>query len=254
MIKKGFKCPDVLYTEQQLSILEHYHATTDFVISVRHPVLWFQSFYNYRLRKGFDMPDPDTLIGTCPDVGEGALDGTSSHRVRSSPHKVCTDRANFHLALSRLGKTPMTTSTEMNLLRNHSLRSHHFSNRIFLMELGQLSVDVENRTRADAFVDDLGLFLGGGDMAFNTLPKLKQRGEAKHNVKEGVNLTKLNERVMDICSPSHDALRSVLLESGKEASAWIRDYFIQSPDVVVSDETHFLDLLKTWESDPCAEG
>ena len=145
----------------------------------------------------------------------------------------------------------MTTSTEMNLLRNHSLRSHHFSNRIFLMELGQLSVDVGNRTRADAFVDDFGLFLGGGDMAFNTLPKLEQRGEAKHNV---VNLTKLYERVMDICSPSHDALRSVLLESGKDASAWIRDYFIQSPDVVVSDETHFLDLLKTWESDPCAEG
>ena len=263
MIMKGFKCPDVLYSQQQLSILQHYHATTDFVISVRHPVLWFQSFYNYRLRRGFDMPDPDTLIGTCPDVGESALDG-SSHGVRTSlldHHKVCTDRANFHLALSRLGKTPMTTSAEMNLLRNHSLRSHHFPNRIFLMELGQLSVDVENRTRADAFVGDLGLFLGGGEgeipvqaYTYNMLPKLEQRGEAKHNVKEGVNLTILNGRVMDICAPSHDALRSVLLESGKEASAWIRAYFIQSPNVVVSDETHFLDLLKTWESDPCANG
>lgn len=60
--------------------------------------------------------------------------------------------------MSRLGKTPMNTMDEMKLLHNHTLSTHRFAqNRIFLMELGQLSV--EDKNRANQFVDDIEIFL-----------------------------------------------------------------------------------------------
>jgi hypothetical protein len=249
-IKKGFKCPEVLYSKSTLSILEHDFPRTDFIISVRHPVLWFQTFYNYRLRKGYDMPPPDELIAKCPNLGEGVLDESNQNKISKS-HKVCTDRANFHMALSRLGKTPMDTKEEMDLLRNHNLSVHHFPNRIFLMEIGQLSVD--NRTRADQFVDDLGDFLhlnSRKDDLSHSLPRLKKH-IAQHKVAKKVNSKRLSKKLLDICSPSHDKLRSTLLQTGREASSWIRKYFINSPDVVISHEQHFIKLLERWEHDPC---
>ena len=256
-IKKGFKCPEVLYSKSTLSIIENHFPSTDFIVSVRNPVLWFQTFYNYRLRRGNNMPHPNDLIGKCASKGrikgEGVLDQTNRNRVYDS-HKVCTDRANFHLALSRLGKTPMNTEEEMGLLHNHNLSVHRFPNRVFLMELGQLSV--ENRTRSDLFVEDLGSFLHlnsvEDQISSHALPRLEPH-VATHNVATTVNGTRLNEKLLDICSPSHDALRSILLKTGRDASHWIMKYFINSPDVIVSDREHFLTLMKTWEDDPCTQ-
>ncbi len=248
-IKKGFKNPNVLYSEMTLSFMQYISPRTDFIVSVRHPVSWFQAFYNYRLRKGYHMPHPLNLIGTCATKDEGVLIGSDVNRVQGS-HKVCTDRANFHIALSRLGKTPMLEEQEMTLLHNHKLPIHHFPNRVFLMELGQLSV--ENRTRADQFVGDLETFLhlsqsGGGD-----LPRLKPH-LAKHNVAKSVNITSLNENVLDVCSEPYDSLRNVLMKIGKESALWITKHFLESPDVIVSDKEHFIDLLEKWENDPCLE-
>ncbi len=48
----GFKCPDLLYSATGLKNLHSYFPSTDLVISVRHPVRWFESFYNYRTRNG----------------------------------------------------------------------------------------------------------------------------------------------------------------------------------------------------------
>lgn len=32
---------------------------------LRHPILWFQSFYRYRQRRGKVLPPPETLVGAC---------------------------------------------------------------------------------------------------------------------------------------------------------------------------------------------
>jgi hypothetical protein len=87
----GFKCPDLLYSEIGLFNLEMHFKQTDLIIAVRNPILWFQSFYNYRLRKGFEMPEPHLLIGSCPNIFEDRLN-TNEVDVMVESHKVCTDR------------------------------------------------------------------------------------------------------------------------------------------------------------------
>ena len=66
---KGFKCPDVLYSNNALLNLKTYFPSAGLVVVVRHPVLWFQSFYNYRVRKGYNMPKPTDL---CLSFAQGS--------------------------------------------------------------------------------------------------------------------------------------------------------------------------------------
>ena len=244
--KKAFKDPSILYSEVALSNLETYFPSTDFVISIRHPVRWFESFYNYRVRRGHHMPPPNSLIGTCAtNERYHSLDPFDQNQTFHAKH-ICTDWARFHLVMSRLGKTPMQSEQEeLKLIHHHNLSIHMFPNRVFLMELGQLSVD--NRSRADSFVDELESFL---HLSPRSLPRLKRHIQ-KHNVAQGLNVSKVKQTTFDICSSKYDNLRSVLIEIGREASTWIRSYFVQSPDVFVANRFHFLELLGTWEHDPC---
>mmetsp|Transcript_53317 Transcript_53317/g.159657 ORF Transcript_53317/g.159657 Transcript_53317/m.159657 type:complete len:236 (-) Transcript_53317:846-1553(-) len=48
-VKRGLKCPRDLQDKYGISNYEQYFPNIKLVISTRHPVLWFQSFYNYRL-------------------------------------------------------------------------------------------------------------------------------------------------------------------------------------------------------------
>jgi hypothetical protein len=119
------------------------------------------------------------------------------------------------------------------------------------MELGQLSV--ENQTRAHQVVNDLQSFLGldveAGDVA---LPELK-RHHPRHKVAENLsNISVVQEKMMDICLPKYDELRSVLVGIGQRASEWIISYFLESPEVHVSNRHHFHSLLKLWGTDPCS--
>mmetsp|Transcript_12687 Transcript_12687/g.23778 ORF Transcript_12687/g.23778 Transcript_12687/m.23778 type:complete len:380 (+) Transcript_12687:679-1818(+) len=247
---KGFKCPDVLYSNNALFNLQRYFPSADLIVVVRHPVLWFQSFYNYRVRKGYDMPKPTDLEGSCSTEDEGILNKLHSTNETTYPaHKVCTDRANFHIALSRLGKTTMESMYEIDLLENHSLPIHRSNNRIFFMELGQLSI--ENKTSAHQLVYDLESFLGLDANAGDThLPKLKNH-RPKHGIALNLAESKLEERLLDICLPEYGHLRTVLVKIGHKASRWIVSYFLQSPQVYVSDRNHLISLLKLWEKDPC---
>lgn len=247
--KKGFKCPDVLYSNNALLNLKTHFPNADLIVVVRHPVLWFQSFYNYRVRKGYNMPTPTDLQGSCSTDDEGILNKFNTNETAYPAHKVCTDRANFHIALSRLGKTKMEDDYEIDLLQNHSLPIHRSKNRVFIMELGQLSI--ENRTRAHQLVMDLESFLGldinAGD---EHLPELKNH-HPKHGVAPNVPKSKIDEKLLNICLTEYDDLRSVMVNIGQQASRWIVSYFLQSPQVYFSDKSHLISLLKLWEEDPC---
>jgi hypothetical protein len=42
------------------------------------------------------------------------------------------------------------------------------------------------------------------------------------------------------------------MEQAMNASTWIRQYFLHSPDVVVSSRDYFIhDLMASWKRDPC---
>jgi hypothetical protein len=46
--KTGIKCPTGIKNTYQIETLMKLSSDTRLIIGVRHPVLWFESFYNYR--------------------------------------------------------------------------------------------------------------------------------------------------------------------------------------------------------------
>jgi len=191
----------------------------------RHPVLWFESFYNFRVRHNYSMPPAETLLG----------------KRKHGDHDVCTDESKFHLHLDNLGKTART-SEEMKLLswdpndkEKHKLPK--MKNPVFLYEINQLHD--ENRTRADLYRSDLKTFLG-----------LK---EDLRPIALDKSTTSDKTKAINICDAKYRFVRAELMKNAVEASKWIRTYFLQSPDVSVSSPEHFVELLKDWLVDPCAE-
>ncbi len=109
-IRFGLKCPRVLYRSHDIdmNICKTYFPTTKVIVGIRHPVMWFESFYNYQVGR-----TTSSLSGKC-----------ESHQ------KVCTDRARFHAALARLRKTPLVEKKEVDLLFGTRYEGNY--NNIFL--------------------------------------------------------------------------------------------------------------------------
>jgi hypothetical protein len=57
--------------------------------------------------------------------------------------------------------------------------------------------------------------------------------------------------MIDICDAQYGPLRIELMKNAVDASRWIREYFLRSPDVTVSSPEYFRRLLKEWMQDPC---
>ena len=181
---------------------------SNFIVSLRHPILWFQSFYNYKVRqhalKKHDewRPDVMDLVGPC---NAGSEYVTHTYQ-KGETHRegVCTNAARFHHYLSRLGFTDLTTPEELSLV-NHGMTIHSLPKaRLFLMEIGQLSI--ENQTKADTFVKDLQEYVG----LENPLPPLLAHD--KKQISEDV-----KDMFIDICDEQYALIRSILLETGREA-------------------------------------
>ncbi len=137
-------------------VLQEYFPNTKIIISVRHPVLWFESYYNYRLQqKEFSI-----LKGTPNElIGELDCNGCQNSWILS------TAKGRFHRYLARLLKTPLSDPTEMQLLgvphRRDKLPLKQLSktkNPVFFMELTQLGDTDE--VRSGQFRHDLQTFLG----------------------------------------------------------------------------------------------
>jgi hypothetical protein len=60
--RRGYKAPRDITSVNALRAFGRYFPHTKLIIGVRHPVLWFQSFYNFRVRGGTAMPPAETLM------------------------------------------------------------------------------------------------------------------------------------------------------------------------------------------------
>ena len=98
----GYKCPADIRETTALKNLRDFFSNTKLIIGLRHPVWWFQSFYNYRVRNEISIPLPMESRGPC----------------RKEHWKVCTFNAYFHMFLAQLGQTPMSPE-ELSLLRRY---------------------------------------------------------------------------------------------------------------------------------------
>lgn len=247
----GLKSPEDLETEASIPMYQTYFPETKFIVSLRHPVKWFESFYNFRQYHHFPrkMPSTEELIGPCVDGNPypSVHNGNKKHSGTADKQGVCTDRANYHWVLSRLGKTPMTTAKEITLLQ-HGMDVTATKNKIFLMEDRQILL---SNPSSQNFTTDLRDFLGlHHDLPLlqpYEPPKNKYADTKKYKNRDAASGT------INICDPEHDKVRSILVDIGKDAAEWISEYFIQSPDVVVSSKELFVGLLEDWGHDPCSE-
>lgn len=237
----GIRNPADLDTEQSLHYYRKYFGTTKMIVMLRHPVLWFQSYYNFRWRSYYNqahnateddeearrtsrsfLPPPQKLMGRCKGYFKG----------------VCTDRAQFHHAMSLLGLTPMNTSAELTLLNRTVMTGHVIMEpiqpHVFLLDFSQMNV--ADSMQAETLRQDLESFL-----EVDHIPTMPQ-------------YERLDDRVegeIDICSEEYTEVRQVLIQHGYQASQWMVEYLLQSNRVVVSSRQQFLEILETWSTDPC---
>ena len=244
-VKVGLKCPKDSESDWGLRHYSSYWPDTDFIVTMRHPVWWFQSFYNYRSYQHFPkkMHDPLDLIGPCRDDHPGQICAHKlSPKAECTSQNVCTDRANFHYPLSRLQKTPMDTAREIELLAGRTMDTMSGLNgRVFLMEVGYLGLEGAEQAQ---FIRDLSNFLG----MEKPLPPFPPHTRAyKYEVEERT------QDFIDICDDRFIHVRAELIKGGKASSEWLRDYFLKSDEVIVSQRHIFLDLISKWSIDPCED-
>ena len=229
----GFKSPEILQSQDFLVNMLNLLPSIDLIISTRHPVLHFQSAYNYKYRfvnrTEHRLPEPIDLIGFCSH--------DCHHNCTPSVKNlnICTGNSYFHYGLSRLRLTALESENETELLDHHRLSTHpSWSGRLFLIEIGQISDT--NSSRRDVWERDYEQFLGIDPNSFNIS---NQKRNARH------------DKIIDICDEAHRPVREVLLRAGSMASKWIREYLLGSERVVVANMEHFLALIEKWRYDPC---
>lgn len=182
------------------------------------------------------MPPAENLVGRC----------------KKGWNNVCTYRSNFHIFLSNLGKTNMTTDEMEQQYVDEPFRKTMdpvpTSRRVFLYEVSQLSDPDEDR--ALQFRTDLQHYL---HLKQPIDPFIWYKPGRNHTNER--NLDEVLSRKIDICDERYAELRSVLMHHAVQASGWIRNYFIPADGVIVSSRGGYLEdtLLKSWERDPCTE-
>ena len=232
----GLKCPRNVDDE-----MTHYSAIfsqTKLIVGLRHPIHWFQSLYNFRVNNEGAIPHPNELIANHVPGAKG----------------VFADRARYHFYLARLGKTPLKDDRELSILFSVSKlqeRANFFRNflienvgqKVFLYHVEQLSNDTWSKT----FGQDISNFLGL-DRALP--PVIHRRVPGRKFMSEEAQATRAALKI-NICDAEFKHLRDVLIDHGLTAAQWFREYFLQSPDVMVSSRRYFDWLMDRWASDPC---
>lgn len=221
----GIKCPQDISSDYSMVNYAKYFPRTKLIVGIRHPVLWFESLYNFRVSNvpWKTMLPTSKLTKGCPSGSQG----------------VCAWRANFHDFLARLGKTPLSSPSELKLLSLGLNTVQSKVGPVFLYDLSQLN--------EDEFRKDLQIFLGLSD-DMPPLPKIDTSGRFDHIASAKL---RSSTQLIDICNPEHDIIRSVLMEKARRASIWIRSYFLKSKEVFVSNRPSLEVILHTWMRDPC---
>jgi hypothetical protein len=102
--RMGIKCPGNLEVDLALSNYNHYFPSTKFIVGLRHPIPWFESFYNFRVTNEFPMPPAEKLIGKCIRANQGVC----TARAKFSEHlrKIEPWRKVFLYSLDQLQENP----------------------------------------------------------------------------------------------------------------------------------------------------
>lgn len=230
-IKYGIKCPTMVRNTNAIDNLAEMSDTTRLIIGLRHPVLFFQSFYNYRVMEHYQR-NRTTPIPSPLELTDGST---------TTFNDVHVAYARYDIFLMQLAKVPLNPSELNRMMRSDKVWPKRISPnpfQIFIYTDTQLK-----QGNTAQFSIDLQHFLG----LELPLPDIKSQQRANaasewHPFPETI----------DICDAEFEDIRNELLQHGKESSQWISEKFIESKDVTVSDKTFFIESLRTWGDDPCA--
>jgi Sulfotransferase domain len=232
--KRGYKSPNDIYQSHVLRYLQTFWPETRILVGLRHPVRWFESLYNFKVNNYESMKPPQELVGGCYSGSKG----------------VCTYKAQFHIALARLGKTnpssPEEQQVEPKFKKHIKEQPPKIPNKIFLFVTDQLAdKNTTTTTRAQRFRKDIQHFLG-----------FEQEMPPMIHIKPGIKWDNETQALKDakkinICDSEYEELRNVLMDIAIKASTWIRTFFLKSDDVVVSSRQYVEEILVGWMQDPC---
>jgi len=262
----GYKAPFVLGHHRSLRNLEALFPDIHMVITLRHPVLAFESLYNYKLRQSPEpLPPVDTFVGLCGELcpreterQEASIETT--HRATRNGQSCldrdeihwCTGVMNYHMYLSRLGLTPMNTSEELDLLGNHPMSIYDFwgSKRDVTSSVrggsgsrsGSRSGTRQRDTDARLFLIEIGQFDNRANQSMaedvnadlETFLGLDPGDLPRPLPQNGMERPKVQysyppgyeECILDICLDRYKPLREVLMDTSRRASRWIRKYLL----------------------------
>jgi len=224
--KRGYKSPfDVTNKGGAMDYMRDLFPTTKLIVGVRHPIRWFESFYNFRLQRNVTMPRPPALI-------------------RRNFYGCGVPAANFHVPLARLGKVDMTTTPhqlqlQATFAKKLSKLPPPIPNPIFFYTMEQLADT--NATRNALFRRDLQHYLGLKE----AMPEIVQSNKGQ------IKPPPADQDYIDICEEEYDSLRRELLQISIQASTWIRSFFLDGTHVHVSSRDYLEESLETWMNDPC---
>jgi hypothetical protein len=244
---RGYKSPHDVADPNALDLIARHWPRAKLIVGLRHPVLWFESFYNFRrLGYGRRLAPPSALIGRCT-----AELGTPRERRRrrielngTQDFDVCTDGARFHVHLSYLGKVGEA---------NGSAARRRLPNPVLLYEASQLDgSDPANRGRFRAFQRDVEGFLGLPGGALDAVPPRREEPQQLARALEDPSFEAAPGPPLDVCLDEHAALRAELMRHAADASAWIERRLLGHPDVTVPSPDSFRAALRAWRGDPCA--
>jgi hypothetical protein len=220
LYKYGWKAPNDLNNPISRNLIRTHLPDTKLIVGIRHPIKWFESYYNYKTRRGRTLPPAETLVGSrLPDKGL------------------------YQVHLAMMGKTNLSNPMEASLVRPYvpekdwNTSIPHMSNPVFVYEVSQPFES--DPTRKQEFRDTLGNFLG---LSTPLNHEIESRDEPSPNYHFAI----------DICDEKFDQLRQELVDLGSAAGTWILDYFLDLPEVTYSSPGRLKELIRTWAVDPCA--
>ena len=234
--RRGIKCPRIVKETSRLNQL--LNNTSRIIVGVRHPVHWFESLYNYRIWQKHEKKRHNMK----PSLQH-------LHNNRTDWLGLSTGAARFDLYLKQLGKIPLSTDELQHMRQVKKVdgvmqsTAHHEQHpiKVFLYSMEQIKDS--NTQRRLQFQQTLQQFLNLDTPLLHDLAS-----------KEKVNVNNfVHDENIDICEDQFREIRNTLVWQGKHASEWIRNKFMKSEDVVVSDVGFMSEILGRWGVDPCDE-
>ena len=238
-INLGAKCPTSLSFHRTLSMLNLRSPQTKLIVGVRHPVFYFESYYNYRVTELHTLGEDETTKMYTNKVKKAPVPPIETLNGSNVWLGVNTRMARFEVFLSQLGKTNMTVTEIENLKSAPQMAVVPNSFKVFLYSLEQM--DDDNTTLKQNFQNKLESFLG--------LKRPLNIGHENDNLK--IVEKNLYNDTINICDTKYDELRNELVSQGIESQRWLRDKFLKSADVTVANRRHFLQTIQAWMYDPC---